>query len=161
MAAKTRTLVAYFSASGVTKHAAREVANAAGGDLFEIVPEQPYTAADLNWRDKASRSTVENNERSIRPVIASAVDDMGAYDTVFVGFPIWWYREPNIIDTFLEAYDFAGKTVVPFCTSGGSNVGKIDQYVAELVPGAVLKPAKLLNGMGPARIEAWVDGLAR
>lgn len=154
-----KTLVAYFSPTGTTKRAAQQVAATTGGDLFEIRPAQPYTAADLDWRDAASRSTAEKADRSIRPAIADTVADMGAYGTAFVGFPIWWYREPNIVDTFLEAYDFSGKTVVPFCTSGGSGVGKIDQYVADLVPAAARKPAQLLNGMGAERVASWVAGL--
>lgn len=119
-----KNLVAYFSASGVTKGVAEKLAKAAGAELFEIVPEQPYTDEDLNWNNKQSRSSVEMNDRSCRPGISTTVSDMGQYDCLFLGFPVWWYREPSIIDTFLEAYDFSGKTIVPFCTSGGSGLGE-------------------------------------
>lgn len=120
----SKILVAYFSASGVTKNAAEKLAKAANADLFEIKPVRPYTDADLNWMDKKSRSTVEMNDLSSRPEIANKCENMGSYDVVFVGFPIWWYVEPRIIDTFLESYDFSGKTVIPFATSGGSGLGK-------------------------------------
>ena len=115
-----KKLVAYFSASGVTKEAAKRVAEAAGADLFEIKPAQPYTHADLDWTDKKSRSTIEMNDKTARPAIAENLPNMADYDVVFIGFPIWWYVAPRIIETFLESYDFAGKTVVPFATSGGN-----------------------------------------
>ena len=119
----SKALVAYFSASGVTAAVAKKLAAAVGADLFEIQPEQLYTNDDLNWQNSRSRSSVEMNDRSCRPAIAFAVENMAQYDAVFVGFPVWWYREPSIIDTFMEAYDFSGKKVVPFCTSGGSGLG--------------------------------------
>ncbi|MBP5166350.1 MAG: NAD(P)H-dependent oxidoreductase, partial [Oscillospiraceae bacterium] len=131
-----RILVAYFSASGVTKKVAENLAKAAGADIFEIVPEQLYTKADLNWMNKKSRSSVEMADRSSRPAIASKIDDISRYEYVFVGFPIWWYREPSIIDTFMESYDFSGKTVVPFCTSGGSGLGDSAANMRSLAPGA-------------------------
>ena len=109
-----KTLVAYFSCSGVTRRVAQQIASVTGGDLFEIAPEVPYTRADLDWTNKQSRSTIEMNDPACRPAIEGTVDDMGSYSTVFVGFPIWWYREPSIIDTFLEAYDFSNATIVPF-----------------------------------------------
>ena len=115
-----KRLVAYFSASGVTARAARALAQAAEADLFEIVPEEPYTTADLDWRNRRSRSSLEERDPSVRPAVESRVDDMDAYDTVFVGFPIWWGHEPAVVDTFLEQYDLSGKTVVPFATSGGA-----------------------------------------
>ena len=118
-----KALVAYFSASGVTAKLAERLADAIGADLSEIEPKARYTSADLDWRNKQSRSSVEMNDRSCRPEINRTVDDMAQYDVVFVGFPVWWYREPSIIDTFMEAYDFSGKTVVPFATSGGSGIG--------------------------------------
>ena len=114
----SKTLVAYFSASGETARLAKTLAQAAGGDLYAIVPEQAYTSADLNWNDKHSRSSLEMNDPASRPAIAGKVPDMGGYDTVFVGFPIWWYVAPTIVKTFLESYDFSGKTVIPFATSG-------------------------------------------
>ena len=132
----SKALVAYFSASGVTAALAARLAKAAGADLFEIAPEVPYTAADLDWTDKKSRSTIEMNDPASRPAIGSRVADMGQYDVVFVGFPIWWYREPSIIDTFMEAYDFTGKTVVPFATSGGSGIGPSGKNMQKLAPGA-------------------------
>ncbi len=139
-------LVAYFSASGVTARVARDLADAVGADLFEIEPAEPYTAADLNWQSSSSRSSVEMNDESCRPAIAGKVADMAGYDTVYVGFPVWWYVEPRIIDTFLEAYDFTGKVVVPFATSGGSGLGQAPQRMQALVPGADVKQGRLLNG---------------
>ena len=121
-----KILVAYFSASGETAKLAKTIAGDVGGDLFEIVPTVPYTAADLDWMDKGSRSTAEMNDDNSRPAIAGKVADMAQYDTVFVGFPIWWYQAPRIIETFLESYDFAGKTMIPFATSGSSGMGKTD-----------------------------------
>ena len=119
-----KKLVAYFSASGVTKKTAETLAEAIGADLFEIKPAVPYTRADLDWTDKQSRSTKEMNDPASRPVVAETLDTMAQYDTVFVGFPIWWYVAPTIIDTFLEQYDFAGKTMIPFATCSGSGMGK-------------------------------------
>ncbi len=120
-----KALVAYFSASGVTAALAKRLAESIEADLFEIKPETPYTNADLNWMNKSSRSSVEMADRASRPAIASKVGDMASYDVVFIGFPVWWYREPSIIDTFVESYDFSGKTIVPFATSGARrDVGK-------------------------------------
>ena len=141
-----KTLVAYFSASGVTARAAKEVAAAVGADLYEIRPEQPYTASDLDWMDKRSRSTLEMNDPACRPAIAEPVEQMEQYDTVFVGFPVWWYVEPRIVDTFLESYDFSGKTLIPFATSGGSGIGKAEKSLREHCPDAVWKKGQLLNG---------------
>ena len=122
-----KILVAYFSASGVTAKAAGELAEVSGGDLYEIKPEIPYTRADLDWMDKKSRSSIEMNDPSSRPGIADRLPDMGKYDVIFVGFPIWWYVAPTIINTFLESYDFSGKTIIPFATSGGSGMGKTNE----------------------------------
>ena len=133
-----KKLVAYFSASGVTAKVARKLASAAGADLYEIEPEIKYTRADLNYMNSKSRSSVEMNDPACRPAIAGKVENMADYDTVFVGFPVWWYREPSIIDTFMEAYDFAGKTIVPFCTSGGSGLGPAGDNMVALAPGAKL-----------------------
>lgn len=140
----SKALVAYFSASGVTAKVAENLAKEIGADIFSIDPKEPYTKADLNWQDKTSRSTVEMNDRNCRPAIASAVADMGAYDVVFVGFPVWWYREPSIIDTFMEAYDFSGKTVVPFATSGGSGIGDSGKNMQALAPKAKVEQGKKL-----------------
>jgi flavodoxin len=124
-----KVLVAYFSCSGVTKKLAQTLAGVVKGDLYEITPAQLYTAADLNWQDKNSRSSVEMRDKSSRPAISGSVKDFAQYDTVFVGFPIWWYVAPTIINTFLESEDFSGKTVIPFATSGGSGVGDTDKYL--------------------------------
>ena len=145
-----KTLIAYFSASGVTARVAREMAQAVDADLYEIRPEQPYTSADLDWMDKRSRSTLEMNDPASRPAIAQAVENMAQYDTVLVGFPIWWYVEPRIVDTFLESYDFSGKTVIPFATSGGSGIRKAEESLRAHCPGAVWKNGQLLNGSGAA-----------
>ena len=140
-----KTLVAYFSASGTTAHTAKEIAQAVDADLYEIRPAQPYTAADLDWNDKRSRSTAEMNDPACRPEIAGAVENMEQYDTIFVGFPIWWYVEPRIVDTFLESYDFSGKTVIPFATSGGSGIGRAEKSLREHCPKANWKQGKLVN----------------
>ena len=131
-----KALVAYFSASGVTRKLSENLAGAIGADLFEIVPETLYTDDDLNWRDKNSRSSVEMNDRSCRPAISSKVENMAQYDVVFIGFPVWWYREPSIIDTFAESYDFGGKTIVPFATSGTSGIGESGKNIGELAKDA-------------------------
>ena len=156
-----KSLVAYFSCSGVTKKTAELLSDVAGADLFEIRPEVPYTKADLDWMDKKSRSTVEMNDPSSRPAIADKVEHMEQYDTVYVGFPIWWYVAPTIINTFLESYDFSGKTVIPFATSGGSGMGKTEAVLHVLCPDSVnWKSGKMLNGYDRAQMEAWVRTLA-
>lgn len=153
-------LVAYFSASGVTAKAAWKLSEAAGSDLFEIKPEIPYTEADLNWMDKKSRSTLEMNDPSSRPAIAEKLPDMGKYDVIFVGFPIWWYVAPTIINTFLESYDFSGKTIIPFATSGGSGMGRTNENLKPSCPGATLLPGKMLNGsLSEADLKAWIKSL--
>ena len=131
-----KALVAYFSASGATKELAERLAGSIGADLYEIAPKVPYTSADLNWQNRQSRSSIEMNDRDARPEIASRGQDMAQYDVVFVGFPVWWYREPSIIDTFMELYDFTGKTVVPFATSGGSQMGDSGKNMQALAVGA-------------------------
>ena len=154
----SKVLVAYFSASGVTAKAAEKLAKAAEADLFEIVPEQPYTKADLNWQDKNSRSSVEMNDRSSRPAIKSKVENMEQYDVVFVGFPVWWYREPSIIDTFMESYDFTGKTVVPFCTSGGSGLGTTGSNLQALAKDAKVIEGKRLSFMTTeGSLKKWIN----
>ena len=145
-----KTLIAYFSASGVTARAAKEMAEAVGADLYEIRPAEPYTAADLNWTDKNSRSTIEMKDPNSRPAIAEPVENMAQYDTVMVGFPIWWYVEPHIGDTFLESYDFSGKTMIPFATSGGTGIGKAEKSLQSHCPKASWKEGQLLNGPGAA-----------
>lgn len=154
-------LVAYFSASGVTAKAAWKLAEASGADIFEIKPEIPYTSADLNWMDKKSRSSMEMNDPSSRPAIAERLPDMEKYDIIFVGFPIWWYVAPMIIHTFLESYDFTGKTIIPFATSGGSGMGKTNEKLKSSCPGAVLIPGKMLNGrLSDAELKRWIESLS-
>lgn len=153
-----KKLVAFFSASGVTAKVADKLAKAAGADLFEIVPEVKYTRADLNYMNKNSRSSVEMNDKSSRPAIASKVGNMAEYDTVFVGFPVWWYREPSIIDTFMESYDFSGKTVVPFCTSGGSGLGPSGENMQALAPGSKVAEGKRFSRLTSEKeLKAWAD----
>ena len=153
----TKKLVAYFSATGTTKKIAQTLAEEAGADLFEIEPETPYTASDLDWNDRASRSSREMSDRSSRPAVASRVEDMGAYDTVFVGFPIWWYVAPTIVNAFLEQYDFAGKKVIPFATSGGSGLGETNRRLAPSCPGANLLPGKRFSSASRATVRAWLS----
>ena len=143
-----KILVAYFSASGVTERAAKQIAAAVGGDLYEIRPAQPYTDADLDWTDKQSRSTREMKDPACRPAIAGGVADMDAYDAVFVGFPVWWYVEPRIVDTFLDSCDLSGKIVVPFATSGGSGIEKCQTHLERLYPQAAWGKGKLVNSGG-------------
>lgn len=138
----SKTLVAYFSATGTTKGLAENLAKATEGDLFEIEPKIPYTSADLNWMDKKSRSSLEMKDKSSRPEIKSHVDDMSQYDIIYVAFPIWWYVAPTIINTFLEAYDFTGKTIIPVATSGSSGMGHTNKELAPSCPGAILKEGK-------------------
>ena len=156
----SKILVAYFSASGVTARTAKEVAKAAGADLYEIRPAEPYTAADLNWMDQKSRSTLEMNDPACRPAIAEPAADLDQYDTVFVGFPIWWYVEPRIVDTFLERYDFSGKTVIPFCTSSSSGLGESGDLLAELAAsGDWQEGQRFRSGASQADVTAWVESL--
>ena len=153
-----KILVTVFSASGVTKAVGEEIARAAGGDFFEIVPKEIYTSDDLNWMNKKSRSSVEMNDPAARPEIANKVIAMASYDTVIVGFPIWWGIAPRIIETFLESYDFSGKTILPFCTSGGSGVGRSDTALRKNVSGDV-KWAKgvQINRPNENEIRKWLD----
>lgn len=156
----SKILVAYFSASGVTKNAAEKLAKAANANLFEIEPVRPYTDADLDWTDKKSRSIIEMNDLSSRPEIANKCENMGSYDVVFVGFPIWWYVEPRIIDTFLESYDFSGKTVIPFATSGGSGLGKTAENFKKLLgENVIVKDGKMLTRASKNDVSGWVKSL--
>ncbi len=155
-----KILVAYFSASGVTAKAAMILAEATGADLYEIQPEVPYTQADLNWMDKNSRSSVEMNDPYSRPAIAGKLSNMDDYDIVFVGFPIWWYVAPTIINTFLESYDVSGKQVIPFATSGGSGMGSTNEKLKPSCQGATLWPGRMLNGSLTAKeVKKWVTSL--
>ncbi|MBQ6527743.1 MAG: flavodoxin [Clostridia bacterium] len=156
-----KKLVAYFSVSGVTAQVAQEIAKVEGADCFEIRPEAPYTKADLDWTNKQSRSSVEMADLNCRPAVTGCVENMAQYDVVFVGFPIWWGREPSVVDTFLTAYDFAGKKIVPFCTSGGSDIGKTAERIQSLVgEGACVDAGKRLGGqVSEEDLKIWTDGL--
>lgn len=140
-----KALIAYFSATGTTAGVAKRMAEATGADLFEIRPQTPYTVADLDWTNKRSRSTVEMNDASSRPAVAGELPDLSGYDTVLLGFPVWWYVEPRIIDTFLDGTDIDGKRIVPFATSGGSDVAKCVDHMRKLHPEAEWEKGKLLN----------------
>lgn len=156
----SRTLVAYFSASGVTAKVAEVLADTIGADLFAIEPEVPYTKADLDWMDKTSRSTLEMKDPTSRPAIARKRDNMDEYDTIFVGFPIWWYVAPTIVNTFLESYDLTGKTIIPFATSGGSGMGKTNEKLLPSCKGAKLLEGKVLKANADAsELDKWVTGL--
>lgn len=151
-------LVAYFSASGVTAKVAGRLAEEIGAELSEIVPEVLYTDADLDWQDRKSRSSVEMNDRDCRPAIRCGSLDMNAYDVVFVGFPVWWYREPSVIDTFMEAFDFSGKTVIPFATSGGSPIGDSGKNMQALAPGAnVVKGKRFAADASGKELGTWAS----
>ena len=155
-----KALVAYFSATGTTAKAAKALAGAVGGDLYEIKPAVPYSAADLNWMDKGSRSSVEMRDARSRPALAAADAPVAGYDVIFLGFPVWWYVAPTIVNTFLEAYDFTGKTIVLFATSGGSGLGKSAAGLRASAPGAKIMDGRLLNGrLNEAELKAWVQGL--
>ncbi len=153
-----KTLVAYFSASGTTARVAKELAQAADADLYEIKPAVPYTKADLDWTDKKSRSSIEMNDKSSRPVLADEDANITAYDTILLGFPIWWYVAPTIINSFLESYDFSGKKIVLFATSGGSEFGKtVSGLKPSVAADTTIIEGKLLNGRpSEASLKAWV-----
>lgn len=153
----SKKLVAYFSASGVTEKMAKTLAEVTGADLFEIQPVVPYTTADLDWMNKKSRSSVEMSNPDSRPEIGNKIPDMGQYDTVFVGFPIWWYVAPTIINTFLESYDFTGKKIATFATSGGSGVGKTDSILKKCAPNADWKEGKRFGSADKNALKAWAE----
>ena len=156
----SKKLVAYFSATGVTAGVAKTLSEAAGADLYEIKPEVPYKKADLNWMNPLSRSTKEMKNKGSRPAIADKDANIADYDTIFVGFPIWWYIAPTIINTFLESYDFTGKTIILFATSGGSGFGKTIANLQGSCPGAVLKEGKVLDRRATKEeLAAWIDTL--
>lgn len=156
----SKKLVAYFSASGVTAKVAETLSEAIGADLYEIEPEVPYTKADLNWMDKQSRSTIEMNDPASRPAIKGMRDNMDDYDTVFVGFPIWWYVAPSIINTFLESYDLTGKTIIPFATSGSSGMGKTNEKLQPSCPNSKLIEGKVFKkSVSKSELAIWADGL--
>lgn len=155
-----KRLVAYFSASGVTKAMAEKLAKVAQADVYEIKPVQKYTSADLDWTNKKSRSSIEMEDLQFRPAIATTVSNMEEYDVVFVGYPIWWYREPSIIDTFLESYDFTNKTIIPFATSGSSGFGNSEEPMHQLAPQANWKKGKMLNRTSEETIRNWIAELS-
>ena len=157
----TKKLVAYFSASGITRKVAETLSEAANADLYEIKPKVPYTKADLDWQNNKSRSSVEMSNKTSRPEIADKDANISAYDVVFVGFPIWWYIAPTIINTFLETYDFAGKTIVPFATSGSSGIGKtVTDLKKSVSASATITEGKILNGkQTKENLLAWVNSL--
>lgn len=156
----SKNLVAFFSASGVTAGVAEKLAKAVGADLHEIKPAVPYTKADLDWMNKQSRSSIEMSDLSSRPEISDKVDNMDEYDVILVGFPIWWYVAPTIINTFLESYDLTGKTIILFATSGGSGFGKTAEKLADSCKGAVIKGEKLLNGrVDEDTLSEWIKEL--
>lgn len=154
-----KTLVAYFSASGTTARAAKELAQAAGADLYEIKPAVPYTKDDLNWMDKQSRSSVEMNDKSSRPAIADRDAEISQYDTIFLGFPIWWYVAPTIVNSFLESYDFSGKRIILFATSGGSGFGKtVAGLKRSVAADASIDEGRILNRTNSVdRLQKWVE----
>ena len=151
-----KTLVAYFSATGTTEAVAKDLAEVAGATLYEIKPEVKYTAADLDWRDKQSRSTLEMQDKSSRPAIVKDLEDADSYDVIYIGFPIWWYTAPTIINTFIETYGFEGKTVIFFATSGGSDVSGADKQFHAQYPGINWKAGKLLNNASKKTLQDWV-----
>lgn len=153
------TLVAYFSATGTTEAVARDLAEVTGATLYEIKPEVRYTAADLDWRDKTSRSSVEMQDRSSRPAIVKDLEDADSYDRIFIGFPVWWYTAPTIINTFIEAYGFKGKTVILFATSGGSSIDRANADFQRQYPEINWKAGKTLNSESRTEIKAWAEGL--
>ena len=155
-----KTLVAYFSASGVTRKVAETLAQAAGADLFEIVPAAPYTSADLDWRDRQSRSSREMNNKAFRPALAGTCGNLAEYDRVFLGFPIWWGVAPTVVNTFLESQDFSGKEIVIFATSGGSGLGNSAAELQPSAPGAVVRSGKLLSSRASENeLKVWLDTL--
>lgn len=153
-----KVLVTYFSATGTTKTVAQRLANVTGGELYEIQPERPYTAADLNWNDNGSRSSVEmNNPAKSRPAIKGHKDDIDKYDVVFIGYPIWWNLAPTIINTFIESHNLKGKTVIPFATSGGSGIDNSVAQLKKAYPEIKWGEGKLLNGMDEDEMREWAD----
>ena len=155
----SKTLVTYFSATGTTRSVAQQIAKAAGADLWEIVPKEAYTSADLDWTDKQSRSSIEMNDPSARPALAAVNEHIADYDTLFIGYPIWWYVAPRIINTFVEVHDLEGKVLIPFATSGSSAIGPTVKALRESYPYLNWQAGRLLNHASEAQIKAWVSGL--
>lgn len=157
--ANSKTLVAYFSAQGHTKAVAEKIASITGGELFEITPVNIYTEEDLDGWNESARGTRESKDRSTRPEIANRVENFEKYDTIYIGFPIWWFTAPTIINTFLESYDTEGKTIIPFATSGGSSYGDTEKDLRVSATKAVFKPGRVLNGMDEQQIRQWIKSL--
>lgn len=157
----SKTLVAYFSASGTTKHVAESLAEAEGADLFAIEPEVPYSKEDLDWNNPESRSSVEMKDPSCRPPMKGRMETIDQYDVIFVGFPIWWGREPSVVDTFLTTHDFSGKTIVPFCTSGGNGIGFTGDRIKELLgrDATVVNGQRMGGDVSVKDLKTWADGL--
>ena len=155
-----KTLVAYFSASGVTAKVAKKLAEAIGAELYDICPKTPYSRADLDWTNKQSRSSVEMNDKSCRPKLMDTAAPVAEADVVFIGYPVWWYREPSIIDSFLEAYDFSGKKIVPFATSGGSPVGdEAPARMAEISKAEVLPGKRFAASVTREELKVWAESV--
>lgn len=155
-----KVLVAYFSASGVTARLAKKIAEVTNGDLYEIKPKVPYTSADLDWMDKNSRSSIEMNDKSFRPEIIDDLSDVTNYNTIFIGFPIWWYIAPTIVNTFLEKYDFSGKKIITFATSGGSGMGKSLDSLKSSCPNATFVNGKVFRAnINKDELAKWIAGL--
>ena len=159
-AAHSDVLVAYFSATGTTKGVAERIASVTGGDLYEILAAEPYTEADLNYNDNSSRSTSEQNDKSVRPEIGSDDIALEGYTTIYLGFPIWWGEEPRILDTFVEKYSFDGITVIPFCTSGSSGIGRSGSNMEELAgSGTWLQGERFSGSVSEEELKSWIEGL--
>ena len=156
----SEVLVVYFSATGTTRGVAEKIAALTGADTYEIIAAEPYSDADLNWNDRNSRTTLEQNDKSVRPGIGSEAIDLSGYTTVYIGYPIWWGEEPRIMDTFAESYDFSGKTMIPFCTSGGSGIGRSGSNLADRAgSGTWLDGKRFGSSVSEADLQAWIDGL--
>lgn len=155
----SKVLVAYFSCSGKTKKLAEKIGEIVNGDLYEIKPTSPYTSGDLDWTNNESRSSIEMNNKSSRPQIVDDLENINNYDTVYLGFPIWWYQAPTIINTFLEKYDFAGKKIVPFATSGSSGMGDTNKYLINSCPGANLVEGKRFGNVSLEELNNWINNV--
>jgi len=152
-----KKLVAYFSATGTTEELAERLAKVIGADIFEIKPQKPYTSADLDWTNNKSRSTIEMKDLSSRPAVANKVANIDEYDTIFVGFPIWWYVAPTIINTFLEQYNLSGKTIVPFATSGGSGMGKTNEMLKPSCTGKLVEGRRFSTSASAEELKTWAE----
>ena len=159
MQSNHKILVAYFSATGVTARAAQNVAEATGGEVYAITPAKPYTDADLDWRDKQSRSSVEMNDPKARPALGGERLDVSEYDVVFIGYPIWWNQAPRLINTFIESHDLKGKTVIPFATSGGSTIAGSAATLKRTYPALDWKEGRLLNRADEKTVRTWIERL--